>query len=101
MSVLTDYREIRNKLGEEMFSRIEKFLECHSQYLLSDVYYNEKVWKEFKDWEKKYEKKIPITRNELIDTMNSILKNHFKYVPLYTAINVADELIKKGVVDIK
>lgn len=38
-----------------------------------------------------------MNRDELIDIVNGILKDHFDYVPLNTAIKVADALIEKGV----
>lgn len=41
-----------------------------------------------------------MNRDELIDIVNSILKDHFDYVPLNTAIKVADALIEKEVVKI-
>ena len=51
MSILQEYKSIKKQIGEEKFSNIEKFLEQHPQYLLSDVYYKESVWKEFEKWE--------------------------------------------------
>lgn len=42
-----------------------------------------------------------MNRDTLIDVVNGILKDHFDYVPLDTAIKVADELIKKGVVNME
>lgn len=39
-----------------------------------------------------------MNRDELIDIVNGILKDHFDYVPLNTAIKVADALIEKEVV---
>ena len=51
MSILQEYDQIRKRIGEEKFAHIEVFLNEHSQYLLSDVYYKENVWKEFEKWE--------------------------------------------------
>lgn len=51
MSLLQEYRQIREKIGEEKFEHIEAFLNKHPQYLLSDVYYKENIWKEFEKWE--------------------------------------------------
>lgn len=51
MSILQEYEQIRQRIGEEKFAHIEVFLNEHSQYLLSDVYYKENVWKEFEKWE--------------------------------------------------
>lgn len=102
MSILQDYEKIRKENGEEKYWHIQAFLEKHPNYLLSDVYYKEHVWDEFEDWEKEnFKEVILMTKNELIDTMNSILKNHFDYVPLYKTISLVDELIKKGVVTVK
>lgn len=52
MSILQNYSAIRKRLGEEKFTHIEKFLDVHPHYFLSDVYYSEKVWNEFISWEK-------------------------------------------------
>ena len=50
MSVLNEYAEIRKSIGEEKFKQIERFLEEHPHYFLSDVYYRETVYKEFETW---------------------------------------------------
>ena len=51
MSLLQEYRQIKERIGEEKFEHIEVFLNKHPQYLLSDVYYKENIWKEFEKWE--------------------------------------------------
>ena len=51
MSILYEYEQIKKRIGKEKFAHIEVFLKEHSQYLLSDVYYKENVWKEFEKWE--------------------------------------------------
>lgn len=50
MSILTEYAEIRQRLGEEKFQGIERYLELHPNLLLSDVYYNPKEWECFERW---------------------------------------------------
>lgn len=50
MSVLQEYQEIRKELGEEMFTKIETYLEFHPEVLLSDVYYNKEAWNACADW---------------------------------------------------
>lgn len=57
MSILNEYNEIKNAIGKEKFEQIEKFLESHKNYFLSDVYYNQKVYKEFEEWLKGAETK--------------------------------------------
>lgn len=52
MSILQEYEQIRKQIGEEKYSHIEKFLETHPHYFLSDVYYKKSVWEEFEEWEK-------------------------------------------------
>lgn len=56
MSVLREYETIRRMLaeehGESINKEIDKFLEEHKHYFLSDVYYKESVWREFEDWKK-------------------------------------------------
>lgn len=39
-------------LGEKTFKDIERYLEAHKDKLLSDVYYNEKTWLDFLEWQK-------------------------------------------------
>lgn len=51
MSILQEYETIKKQIGKEKFSHIEMFLEQHSQYCLSDVYYKQSVWNEFEKWE--------------------------------------------------
>ena len=50
MSILAEYAEIRKKLGDSTYRAIVRFLDTHDQYLLSDVYYKESVFKEFQAW---------------------------------------------------
>ena len=52
MSILQEYAKIRSTIGEKTFKNIEKYLESHKDKSLSDVYYNEKTWEDFKTWEK-------------------------------------------------
>ena len=44
MSILQEYAAIRKRIGEVKYQNIEKFLETHPNYLLSDVYYKEDVY---------------------------------------------------------
>ena len=58
MSVLQEYQTIRKRMGEKTYSHIQEFLKLHPKYFLSDVYYRESVWGEFRNWENKiYTKK--------------------------------------------
>ena len=50
MSILTEYAEIRQCLGEEKFQGIERYLELHPHLFLSDIYYNQKEYKKFERW---------------------------------------------------
>ena len=50
MSILNEYAEIKKIIGEEKYKQIEQFLEEHPHYLLSDVYYSMRVYKEFEKW---------------------------------------------------
>jgi len=52
MSILQEYEEIRHSLGEKEFALIEKYLECHPDVLLSDIYYNEKAHDLYVAWKK-------------------------------------------------
>lgn len=40
MSVLQEYAEIRNRIGEARYNEITAFLEANPEFNLSDVYYN-------------------------------------------------------------
>lgn len=53
MSILQEYREIRNKIGEEKYNLIQEFLKEYPHYFLSDIYYSESVWNEFEEWTKR------------------------------------------------
>ena len=50
MSILTDYQETRERIGEEKYKQITLFLENNPQYVLSDVYYNEEAWNKMEKW---------------------------------------------------
>lgn len=45
------------------------------------------------------ERNMKRTRDDLIDDLNSILKDYFDFVPLDTTIKVADRLIEEGYLD--
>ena len=55
MSILSDYQEIRERIGEEKYKQITLFLENNPQYVLSDVYYHESVWNKMEKWIKENE----------------------------------------------
>ena len=62
-SILSEFEQIRRRLGEERFSHIEAFLAEHPRYDLSDIYYDIKVWNEFEGWEgRKFGKKADKNR---------------------------------------
>lgn len=50
MSVLQEYENIREQIGENMYSDIERYLKENPTKLLSDVYYSESEWKAFEKW---------------------------------------------------
>lgn len=50
MSVLQDYKKIRDEIGEKKYNEIELFLSSHPQYTLADVYYRQSVWEECQKW---------------------------------------------------
>ena len=52
MSILQEYAKIKQSISDVVYNRIEKFLEENPNFLLSDVYYKEDVWKQFVKWEK-------------------------------------------------
>ena len=53
MSIMSEMKQIRKSIGEKEFSKIEKFLRVHPQYLLNDVYYNNQVYRKYENWKKK------------------------------------------------
>lgn len=55
MSILQEYEKIRKNIGEKRYKNIEKYLEAHTEKLLSDVYYDSKTWDHFIAWEKESE----------------------------------------------
>lgn len=50
MSMLQELEQIRKEIGKETYNAIQDFLGCNPQYLITDVYYKESVWKEFEIW---------------------------------------------------
>ena len=50
MSILQEYEEYRQKLGEKEWAMMEEFLKKNEQYLLSDLLYKESVWQIYQDW---------------------------------------------------
>ena len=50
MSIMSEYREIRNQLGEQESASIERYLELHTDVLLSDIYYNQSAWDAYVTW---------------------------------------------------
>lgn len=50
MSILQEYKKIKQSIGVEKYNQILKFLENHPHYLLSDVYYRKSVWDEMENW---------------------------------------------------
>lgn len=57
MSILSDYEQIKKLFSKSELQKIEMFLNAHPDYFLSDVYYSEKVYKEFEQWKDKGGKK--------------------------------------------
>ena len=55
MSILSEYEQIRQQIGEETYKEICEFLKEKPHYLLSDVYYKRSVWFEFQEWNKNQE----------------------------------------------
>lgn len=102
MSILQEYAEIRREIGEEKYWHIEAFLEKHPNYFLSDVYYKEHVWKEFEVWEKEnFKEVLPKDKEKVIEIVNSIFTKQFDFIPLYKVRYIVNELIEKGVINVK
>lgn len=53
MSIMQEYEQIKKAIGKAKFEQIEKFLAANPKYLLSDVYYNKQIYKEFERWQNK------------------------------------------------
>ena len=41
-----------------------------------------------------------MTKDQVIDIVNSVLKDHFSYVPLYDTLWIVNKLIEKGVIKV-
>lgn len=50
MSILYEYKVIKQRIGKEKFNQIQKFLDHNKQYCLADVYYKKDVWNEMEYW---------------------------------------------------
>jgi len=93
---MQEYETIRKhylKPGE--FEAIERFLEKHPHLFLSDVYYNQKVWDQFKSWQAQEEgermekKEVPSVEIQDEETTYMIVR-------FYQKDNVGNEVIKRG-----
>lgn len=65
VSILQEYEEIRNTIGEETYKKVNHFLDNHPEYLISDVYYKSKVWEEMCR-----EENVPFTPYEASDEID-------------------------------
>ncbi|MBO5435339.1 hypothetical protein J6A31_05945 [bacterium] len=52
MSILTDFVEIRQRIGEARYKEIVAFLRANPQYTLDDVYYKSDIWDKSVEWAK-------------------------------------------------
>lgn len=50
MSILQEYERIRREIGEKKYDSIEKYLETHSELLLSDILYKPEYYINFDKW---------------------------------------------------
>lgn len=53
MSILQDYERFRESIGEQEYQLITMFLDCHGEYMLSDLLYKQDVYKVYEEWKKK------------------------------------------------
>lgn len=68
MSILQEYEAIRKRIGEEKYQQIVKFLDNHTHYVLSDIYYKKAVWDEMENWIKEW-RKMFINKEELLEAL--------------------------------
>jgi hypothetical protein len=50
MSILQEYEQFRKAAGEKECNLINEFLEQHQEYYLSDLLYNQAVYKIYEKW---------------------------------------------------
>lgn len=50
MSILQEYEQFRKAAGENEWNLIIEFLEQHKEYYLSDLLYNQAVYKTYEKW---------------------------------------------------
>lgn len=89
MSILSEYEEIRKRIGEEKYNLIGKFLKDHPQYTLSDVYYRESVWDEMEEYSKKIQIK-EIQTEKFTNLINTIQED----IKLWEKLNNADKVLE-------
>lgn len=68
-------------------------------YGKSDLMYLYGLEQELEELNKKLEDKN-MTKDQVIDIVNSVLKDHFSYVPLYDTLWIVNKLIDKGVIKV-
>jgi hypothetical protein len=56
MSILQDYERIRRDLLPGEFKAMERYLEAHQNVYLSDIYYDQETYKDFRSWWKNEKK---------------------------------------------
>ena len=42
-----------------------------------------------------------MTKDQVIDIVNSVLKDHFSHVPLYDTLWIVNKLIEKGIIKVE
>ncbi len=72
MSILKEYEDIKNKLGNAEWELIEEYVDKHRDIELSDVLYKEKEFDKFKDW--KINKYIKETTDKVLNKANTVLQ---------------------------
>lgn len=70
MSILTEYEQIRKEVGEEVWNSYNWFLVKNESYLLSDLLYNDTVFKRYEEWIKQN----PVPHNFVEQTCDKISK---------------------------
>lgn len=50
MSIMQDYENYRNEVGEKEWEKIQTFLDLYPEYYLSDLLYDVKVYKQYTKW---------------------------------------------------
>jgi hypothetical protein len=50
MSILSDFEEVRKRIGDEKYNAIDDYLKLNPDLFLDNVLYRQSEWEKFEEW---------------------------------------------------